>query len=343
VTRRAVLAGVGGFLPPKVVTNDDLAAYLETSDEWIRGRTGIATRHWADPGVATSDLAVQAGLLAMRSAGESDVDALVLATTTPDRPCPGTAPDVATRLGLSGIPACDVSTVCSGFLYGLATASGWIATGMARSVLLIGAETYSTILNPKDRNTTVIFGDGAGAVLLRAGDSGDPGEVGPCVLGSDGAQSDLITIPAGGSRQRSRGEQVDPADLYFQMRGRDVYRHAVERMSESATRAVAHAGWSMSEVDRLAPHQANAKISASVAERLGIPQDRVLANIAQVGNTAAASIPLLLAQAAAEGQLSEGHKVVLTAFGGGLTWGAATVSWPDVTGYAVNVDPARQD
>lgn len=335
MTRQAVLAGVGGFLPPKVVTNDELAAYLDTSDEWIRSRTGISTRHWVDTGVATSDLAVQAGLLAIQSAGESDVDALVLATTTPDRPCPGTAPDVATRLGLSGIPACDVSTVCSGFLYGLATAAGWIAAGMARRVLLIGAETYSTILNPKDRNTAVIFGDGAGAVVLRAGETGDPGALGPCVLGSDGTNSDLISIPAGGSRQRSRGERVDPADTYFQMRGRDVYRHAVDRMCESVTRVVTEAGWSMSEVDRLAPHQANARISTAVAERLGLPQDRVLSNIEHVGNTAAASIPLLLAQTAADGRLAEGHKVVLTAFGGGLTWGATTLCWPDITAHAV--------
>jgi 3-oxoacyl-[acyl-carrier-protein] synthase III len=333
---RAVLAGVGGFLPPRSVTNHELVAYLETSDEWVRGRTGIGARHWVEPGVATSDLAVQAGVLAMQSAGTSNVDAVVLATTTPDRLCPATAPEVAARLGLTGIPAWDVSAVCSGFLYALATARGWIAGGTARTILVIGAETYSTIINPKDRNTAVIFGDGAGAVVLRAGEDGEPGMIGPCVLGSDGTNSDMIAIPAGGSRQRSTGEPADPTDHYFQMRGRDVYRHAVDRMSDSVTRAVTAAGWALSDVDRLAPHQANARISAAVAERLGIPDDRVLANIEHVGNTAAASVPLLLAQTAADGRLTAGHRVALATFGGGLTWGAATVSWPQVTALAVS-------
>jgi 3-oxoacyl-[acyl-carrier-protein] synthase-3 len=221
--------------------------------------------------------------------------------------------------------------VCTGFVYGLATAAGLIAAGVARQVLLIGAEAYSTIIDPKDRSTAVIFGDGAGAVVLRAGQPTEPGAVGPCDLGSDGGLSDLAMIPAGGSRQRSAGSVPQPEDHYFQMRGNDVYRHAVERMSASARVAVRRAGWRLPDVDYFVPHQANGRIGAAVAERLGIPPDRQLSNIARVGNTAAASIPLLLAQATADGRLVAGHRLLLAAFGSGLTWGATTIVWPALT------------
>ncbi len=380
----AVLAGLGGCLPPRVVTNGELAAYLDTTDEWIRGRTGIAARRWVEPGTSTGDLAVAAGARALRAAGVAGVagaavaggpggvpgggsdgvagvagvaggvaglaglaggvaggvDAVVVATTTPDRLCPATAPEVAFRLGLAGVAAYDVAAACTGFLYGLASAVGMIAAGSARRVLLIGAETYSTIIDPKDRSTAVIFGDGAAAVVLRAGDPGEPGAIGPCDLGSDGGGSDLIEIPAGGSRQRSAGSRTQPEDHFFQMRGKQVYRHAVHRMAGSAQVALTRAGWGTAEVDRFVPHQANGRISVAVAERLGIGPDRVLANIEQVGNTAAASIPLLLAQAAADGRLLPGHRVLLAAFGGGLTWAATTLVWPEV---AALTDPALTD
>jgi 3-oxoacyl-[acyl-carrier-protein] synthase-3 len=327
----AVLAGLGSWLPPRVVTNDELAAAMDTSDEWIRGRTGIAERRWADPGVATGDLAVEAGALALSAAGGGGVDAVVLATTTPDRHCPATAPEVAARLGHAGVAAFDVSAVCTGFVYGLATAAGLIASGVAGRVLLIGAETYSTILAPDDRTTRAIFGDGAGAVVLRAGDAGEPGAFAPCVLGSDGACADLISVPAGGSRQRSSGRPAEPGEEYFRMRGGEVYRHAVERMSAAADAALRRRSWAAADVDRFAPHQANARISAAVADRLGIPEDRRLGNIAEVGNTAAASVPLLLTEAAAAGDLRPGRRVLVAAFGGGLAWGATTVVWPEVT------------
>ncbi|GAA4462149.1 beta-ketoacyl-ACP synthase III [Phytohabitans houttuyneae] len=327
----AVVAGLGSYLPPRIVTNDDLAAHLDTSDEWIRSRTGIATRRWVERGVSTSDLAVEAGMLAMKAADDDMVDAVVLATTTPDRLCPATAPEVAARLGLTGRAAFDVSAVCAGFLYGVAVSAGLVASGAATRVLLIGAETYSTILDPADRTTRAIFGDGAAALVLRAGRADEPGAIGRCVLGSDGEHSELINIPAGGSRQRSSGVPAAPAEHYFQMRGGDVYRHAVERMTAAALESLELAGWEPGDVDRFVPHQANARIAAAVAERLGIEPARVLGNIAEVGNTAAASVPLLLTESAADGRLEPGHRVLVAAFGGGLAWGATTLVWPHVT------------
>jgi 3-oxoacyl-[acyl-carrier-protein] synthase-3 len=327
---RAVICGVGSWLPARVVTNSELCARLDTSEDWILSRTGISRRRRIEPGEATSDLAVEAGNAALKSAGGVSVEAVVLATTTPDYPCPATAPAVASRLGLGGVAAFDISAVCSGFLYGLATAAGFIAAGIAERVLLIAAEAFSTLLNPDDRTTVPIFGDGAGAMVLRRGRAGEPGAIGPVVLGSDGDRSELIMVKAGGSRQRSQGPLSDRMSPYFEMRGRDVYRQAIERMSAAGTEALTSIGWQRSDVDRLVAHQANARINASVAATLGLRQDAVVQNIAEVGNTAAASIPILLAQAASNGTLERGHRVLLVAFGGGLTWGAATLTWPEL-------------
>lgn len=328
--RAAVVTGAGSYVPPTLVTNADLARRLDTSDDWIRSRTGIAERHVITPGTATSDLAVEAGLRALKSAGDDRVDAVVLATTTPDQPCPATAPTVTARLGLGHVPAFDVAAVCSGFLYALATAAGLIAAGAADRVLLIAADAFTTIVNPEDRATAVIFADGAGAVVLRAGSADEPGAVGPLVLGSDGSLSHLIEVPAGGSRERSSGRPADPDDRYFRMLGRDTYRHAVERMTAASQQAAELAGWRLADVDRFAAHQANARILTAVGERLALPDDRQLNNIEQVGNTGAASIPLLLSQAAADGRLAAGHRLLLAAFGGGLTWGATTLTWPEI-------------
>ncbi|MEW2621482.1 beta-ketoacyl-ACP synthase III [Streptomyces sp. NPDC048106] len=328
--RAAVVTGIGSYVPPNIVTNEDLSRRLDTSDHWIRTRTGIAERCYITPGTSTSDLAVEAGLRALKSAGDERVGAVVLATTTPDQPCPATAPQVAARLGLGQVPAFDVAAVCSGFLYGLASAAGLIASGVADSVLLIAADAFTTIIDPQDRTTAVIFADGAGAVVLRAGSPGEPGAFGPLVLGSDGELSHLIEVPAGGSRQRSSGRPAAPEDHYFHMLGRETYRHAVERMTSASTEAAERAGWRLEDVDRFAAHQANARILEAVSDRLGIPEERRLSNIARVGNTGAASIPLLLAEATAEGGLVAGQRVLLTAFGGGLSWGATTVTWPEL-------------
>ncbi|OLR94118.1 beta-ketoacyl-ACP synthase III [Actinokineospora bangkokensis] len=327
--RTAVLCGTGSHLPPRRVDNDELSRVLDTSDEWIRSRTGIGARHWADPGTTTSDLAAAAGARAVADAGVSEVDAVVVATTTPDRPCPATAPVVAGKLGLTGVAAFDVAAVCTGFIYGLATATGLIAAGAARRVLLIGAETYSSILDPADRTTSVIFGDGAGAVVLRAGEPGEPGAVGPFDLGSDGDGVDLITVRGGGAEQRLSGREPEPGDRYFAMAGKSVFWQAVRNMSKSARAVLDQAGWRVDEVDHLVGHQANLRILNRLADDIGIPRERSITNIAEVGNTSAASIPLALDQARAAGRLRAGDRVLLTAFGGGLTWGSTTLTWPE--------------
>lgn len=326
--RAAVLTGIGSWLPPDVLTNAELEARLDTSDEWIRSRTGIASRHRVSPGMSTSDLAVEAGARALKSSGSDAVDAVVLATTTPDELCPATAPQVAARLGLATVPAFDISAVCAGFLYGLSTAAGLIATGAADRVLLIGAEAFTTLIDPDDRTTAAIFGDGAGAVVLRAGDLDEPGALGPVVLGSDGSRSDLAEVPGGGARQRIPTPDASP---YLQMQGREIFRHAVRHMTAACRTATDAVGWQLTDVDRLVAHQANARIITAVADGLGVPPERRASNIEHVGNTAGASVPVLLAEENATGRLAEGHRVLLTAFGGGLAWGAATLVWPSLT------------
>ncbi|WP_256106107.1 beta-ketoacyl-ACP synthase III [Streptomyces sp. ODS05-4] len=328
--RAAVLAGLGGWLPPVRVTNDDLARELDTSDEWITTRTGIRQRFVVPPGLSTSGVAVEAGARALESAGAHRVDLLVLATSTPDHPCPATAPEVAGRLGLGPIPAFDVAAVCTGFVYALATASSMITAGVADSALVIGADTFSTILDPEDRTTRAIFGDGAGAAVLRAGHPAESGALLGFDLGSDGSQADLITVPGGGSEYRSKG-LAEPGDAFFAMQGRPVFRNAVTRMSESSQRLVRRLGWPVESVDRLVAHQANIRILSAVGADLGLPDEKVVANLDRVGNTVAASIPLALTDAVATGSVVPGHRVLLCGFGGGLTWGAAALRFPDLS------------
>jgi len=326
----AVVAGLGTWLPPTVVTNDDLAAQLDTTDKWIRARTGIGQRHVIEPGTATSDLALEAGRRALASAGTTSAEAVVLATSTADRTCPASAPQVASRLGLEGVAAFDVAAVCTGFIYALATAAGLIGTRLAGSVLVIGADTFSTILDPHDRSTRAIFGDGAGAVLLRAGDRDEPGALIGFDLGSDGSGSDMIQVPAGGSRQRSTGTAAD-GDQYFQMEGRTVFLQAVLRMAESTRTVLKTVGWDSSNLDVLVAHQANQRILTAVAEQLDLRSEQVAVHLDRVGNTVAASIPLALADGVARGQITSGARVLLTGFGGGLTWGSAALRWPAIT------------
>ena len=304
---RPYCAGLAPGLPPRVVTNDDLSRELDTSDEWIRSRTGIGQRHIADPGTATSDLAVEAGRRALKSAGMDGVDTVIVATATPDRPCPATAPLVASQLGLGTAAAFDVSAVCTGFLYSLAVAAGLIATRSATTVLVIGADTYSTIMDPGDRSTRAIFGDGAGAVVLRAGTADEPGALGPMDLASDGSGSDLITVPSGGSRDPIRAETADQADPFFRMQGKKVFRQAVERMAESSTAVAQRSGWQIDDIDMLVAHQANIRIMYAVADRMNLPRSRCHVHLDRVGNTAAASIPLALADAVAAGELRAGR------------------------------------
>ncbi|MFI1184275.1 beta-ketoacyl-ACP synthase III [Streptomyces sp. NPDC020799] len=328
VPAAAVITGLGGCLPPRVVDNDELAGRLDTSDEWIRSRTGIASRRWVDPGVSTADLAVAAGRGALESAGHRSADLVILATSTPDRRIPATAPEVAWRLGLEAVPAFDLDAACAGFVYALALASAQVEAAVFERVLVIGADTYSTILDRRDRNTAVLFGDGAGAVLLCAGRAGQSGELFVSRLGSDGAGSGLVAVAAGGSRLPESPADADRGLRYLRVEGKETYRNAVQRMSEVTAELIRDMGWSADEVQALVAHQANQRILDTVAARLGLSADRCVGNIRDVGNTAAASVPLALADAAARRAVRAGARTVLTAFGGGLAWGAVALTWP---------------
>ena len=322
--RAAVLAGLGVYAPPKVVTNDDLAADLDTSDEWITTRTGIRERRVADADLATTDLATEAGARALKSAGVDQVDAVLLGTTTPDRICPASAPEVATRLGLTHAAACDVSAACTSFVYGLANGTGLIAAGIAERVLVIGAETIFRFMDPQDRTTSVLFGDGAGAAVLRAGRPDEPGALGPFDLGSDGSLADMLAVDAGGSRLW--GPDIPREAHFLRMDGREVYRHAVQRMVASSQQVLDRLGWGIEDVDRLVGHQANARILEAVGQRLSVPVERCHINVGRYGNTSAASIPLALGDA----ELAAGQRVLLTAFGAGFTWGSTALVWPHI-------------
>lgn len=333
----AVLTGLGAYVPPRVVTNDELSRRMDTSDAWIVRRTGIRQRHWAEPGVATSDLAVEAGHRALKSAGAEGSDGsdgiglVVVATTTPDQQCPAVAPDVAARLGLGTVAALDVGAGCTGFVYALATASAALVAGYAERALVIGAETFRPFLNPADRGTAVIFGDGAGAVTLRRGTTDEAGAVLTVDLGSDGTLKDLVGIPGNGSRHRSTGRPAHPDEQYLFMHGKEVFVQAVRRMAQSSTTALAQVGWSVDEVDHVVGHQANLRILHAVAGELGLPEERLVRHVDRVGNTSAASIPLALADATERGRLRPGDRLLLTAFGAGLAWGSAALTWPGIT------------
>jgi 3-oxoacyl-[acyl-carrier-protein] synthase-3 len=326
----AVVCGVGSYVPSLVVTNADLTMRFSTSEEWISSRTGIQQRHVVADGESTSDLAVQAGEATLKSAGTDSVDVLLLATTTPDHPVPATAPTVAHRLGLGQVAAFDLGAACSGFVYGLAVATGLLSAGLAERVLVIGADAFTTKLNPADRAAVTVFGDGAGAVLLRRGDATEPGALLAFDLGSDGGLADLLMIRAGGSRYRPVAGQATEDYLFSMTHGKAVYRHAVKWMTASAQAVLRQAGWRPDDLDCFVGHQANQRILEAVGRDLGIAPARVFANIDRFANTVAASIPLALADAAAAGVLNSGHKVVITAFGGGSTWGSVALTWPEL-------------
>ncbi|MBN2623165.1 MAG: ketoacyl-ACP synthase III [Acidimicrobiales bacterium] len=314
--------GLGVDLPAEVVTNDDLAKVLDTSDEWIRTRTGIAQRHVADAADATSDLAARAAQRALDDAGiaAADLGLLLVATTTPDHPIPGTAPLVAARLGVE-VAALDVNAACSGFVYGLQLAAGSVlATGAP--VLLVGAETLTRVVDPADRTVRVLFGDGAGAVVLGADDRGS---LGPFDLGSDGTDPSILWREATGTRLPVADD--DAGRTYLTMRGREVYRNAVQRMAASSRAVLEAAGLGLDDVDLFVGHQANKRILDAVVDRLGMPPERCHVTVDRHANTSAASIPLALADARAAGRLHPGSRVLLTAFGAGLTWGSTLLTW----------------
>ena len=326
VSRHATITGVGSSLPPRLVPNTWFEAQVDTTDEWIRSRTGIEARHFADDGVVTSDLAVEAARIALRTAGipAEQLDMIVCASVTGDTPFPATAVWVQEKLGLS-CPAFDVNAACAGFSYGLATATAFVESGMADTVLLIGAEVYSRILDFTDRQTCVLFGDGAGATVIQASDR--PGIEGT-VLGADGTAAEILLVPAGGSREPASAETVAASRHRIQMpTGREVFKRAVTEMAASCREVLEKNGHSPDDVDLLIPHQANARIMVAVAERLGIPLERAVVDVAEVGNTSAASIPIALDRAYRAGRIHEGDLVLFTSFGAGLTWGATAIRW----------------
>ena len=334
----AVLAGIGAWLPPTIVTNAELADRLGVTDEWIYQRTGIRQRHVVEPGVSTADLAVEAGARALDSAGDRTVDAVVVATATPDHPLPAIAPAVAARLGLAGVAAFDVGAVCAGFVYGLAAGASLIAGGVAARVLVIGADAFSSVVRPDDQSTAPLFGDGAGAVVLQPGSPAEPGALNAFDLGSDGGAADLIRIPGGGSRYRWAGGAATDADRYLTIRGREVFTAAVTHLTASSRTVLTRLGRTPADVDRFVAHQANARILRAVAHQLDVPADRVVMNIDRVANTSAASIPLALCDAIAQRVLRPGHFVLLTAFGGGLAWGSTALTWPAMTPAMTRAD-----
>ncbi|GAA4142624.1 beta-ketoacyl-ACP synthase III [Leifsonia shinshuensis] len=314
----AVIRGLGGALPERVVTNHHLSALMDTSDEWIRRRTGIAERRHSSETETTSALATVAAQRALASAGADSAGLLMVATSTPDKVCPATAPKVAANLGLRGVAAYDVSAVCSGFVYALATASWAISSGSVDSALVIGADTFTRLLDPTDRATSVIFGDGAGAAYLTAGKAEEPGTILASTLHSDGTGEELIQVPR-------------RAGAFFEMQGKEVFSQAVSAMSDSVQTVLARAGWTANDVDSLIAHQANVRILKTVASVTGIPGSKAEIHLDKVGNTSAASIPLAMTNAGTKGHRNPGDKVVLTAFGGGTTWGAIAMTWPSMS------------
>jgi len=321
---RSRVIGCGAYLPSNIVTNDDLAKKVDTSDEWIRERTGIRQRHIALPSEKTSDLALGAARAALIDAGidAGELDMIILATTTPDESFPATATIVQSRLGMAHGAAFDVQAVCSGFIYGLAVADSMIRTGMARTVLLIGAETMSRLLDWSDRSTCVLFGDGAGAVVLQAhegvGDNSDQGILNTRLF-SDGRLHDMLYTDGGVSSTQDAGK--------LRMHGKEVFKHAVTNIAAAIAASAEAANIPLSAVDWFVPHQANQRILDGTAKKLGIDMKKVISTVAQHGNTSAASVPLALVTAVRDGRIRRGDLVLMEAMGGGFTWGAALLRW----------------
>ncbi len=322
--RCSEVVGLGAYLPERIMANEEIAQLVNTSDEWIVERTGIRQRHIAAPGELTSDLALRASEIALSDAGinPGEVDLIVLATSTPDRTFPATATKVQAELGITGGAAFDIQAVCTGFVYALAVADNFVKVGQADTVLVIGAETFSRILDWNDRSTCVLFGDGAGALVLRAGEvSNGPLSTGVLSthLHSDGRHSDCLFVDGGPSSTQTVG--------HLRMAGREVYRHAVVNLASAVEEALEANDLSADDVDWLVPHQANQRIMQSTAKRLGFNEQKMVVTIERHANTSAASIPLALTDAVGDGRIQPDHLVLIEAMGGGFTWGSAVIRW----------------
>lgn len=321
---RSVIRGVGAYLPKRVMTNNDLALLVDTTDEWIKERTGIEQRHIADDGELTSDLGIAASRQALVRSGidPTDIDLIICATATPDRTFPATAVKIQAGLGITKGAAFDVQAVCSGFIYALNVADNFIKTGQSKRVLVVGAETFSRILDWKDRGTCVLFGDGAGAVVLEAqsqvGTREDRGILATRIR-SDGRFEDLLYVDGGPGSTKTTGQ--------LRMNGREVFRHAVQKISSVIEETLVTTGYAPAEIDLYVPHQANKRILDGIGKKLGIPPNKVVITLAKHGNTSAASVPLALNQAFEDHRLREGGLVLMEAMGGGFTWGAVLARW----------------
>jgi 3-oxoacyl-[acyl-carrier-protein] synthase-3 len=324
MTRRSAVVGSGAYLPERVLTNDDLAKMVDTSNEWIVQRTGIKKRHIAAEGEVTSDLATAAARRALAHAGVGvdDIDLIVVATATPDQTFPATATRVQAKLGMTRGVAFDIQAVCSGFIYALNVADNFIRLGQAQTALVIGAETFSRILDWKDRSTCVLFGDGAGAVVLRGiegdGTNRDRGIL-SCHLHSDGRQHDLLYVDGGPSSTMTTG--------HVRMEGKEVFRHAVTHLTDVVEEALTANGLGPGDIDWLVPHQANLRILEGTARKLRLPPQKVVVTIDKHANTSAASIPLALSEAVGDGRIKPGQVLLLEAMGGGFTWAASIIRW----------------
>jgi len=318
---RSILTGVGGYLPKRIVPNDELARRLETSDEWIRERTGIRQRHLAGATETAAYMGTRAAqaALAMAGAKPEDVDAIIVGTSTPDQAFPSTASRIQAELGVPGGFAFDLAAACSGFIYGLSVADGLIRAGQAKGILVIGSEVYSRIMDWQDRGTCVLFGDGAGAVFLRRGEGSGTTDRGilSTHIHSQGSLGDILYVDGAVGRRDLPGT--------LRMNGREVFRHAVTRLAEAVEEALSANGLTHDDVDWLVPHQANLRIIEAMGKRLHLPPERVVVTVDRHANTSAASIPLALAEAVADGRIQPGDMVLMEALGGGLTWGSALV------------------
>lgn len=320
------IRGTGSAWPDRIMTNADFEKTLETSDEWIRTRTGIRERRICAPGENTLTLSKLAAERALADAGmkAADLDMIVLATCTPVVPVPSTACFLQTELGCGHIPAFDVAAACSGFVYAMVTASQFMATGKYRAILVLGAECMSSITDFEDRGTCILLGDGAGAAILTPADNDSSGLYDFC-LGADGSGAQMIWVPAGGSQEPASPRTVNERLHYLKMRGREVYKFAVTKMQEVISDALARTGLSAGDLAMVIPHQSNLRIIESAAEKLGIGPEKVAVNIDRFGNTSAASIPLALDEARRDGRLQSGNWIILAGFGAGLTWGSALI------------------
>jgi 3-oxoacyl-[acyl-carrier-protein] synthase-3 len=322
----------GYYVPERVITNEDLSQWMDTSDEWILQRSGIAERHWVEGGTGSSDLAKEAAERALEGAGleAGDLDCIIVATLSPDVYFPGSGVFLQRKLGIKNIPCLDVRNQCSGFIYGLSVADAWIRAGTYRRILLVGTEVQSTglILSTAGRDTAVLFGDGAGAVILAPTEDGDRGVL-SVNIHADGRHAEKLWMEAPGSRYKPWlvPEHIEKGLTRPAMEGREVFKHAAVRMPSAVKEALEAVGLSLADVDWVIPHQANQRITQAVQKSLGLPEERVISNIHKYGNTTAASIPIALHEAVADGRIKRGDLVALTAFGSGFTWGAALIRW----------------